>query len=147
MFISRTQPKRLFDNGGVLSCGRREPKYVRGAYCLFWVRRRTKKTDTMTTATMRVGTRVETRPETEEDPPFRAEATLASVCSNRFSARFQRCGSCMMLHLRPKGLDRSMCPRDELSANRTEIAHGFSITNTAIDECWSTKSLHDGKAI
>lgn len=36
----------------------------------------------MTTATMRVGTRVETRPESEEDPPPRAEPTFESLCAN-----------------------------------------------------------------
>jgi hypothetical protein len=82
LFISGIQPNRLFDNGGVLSCGSREPKYVRGAYCLFWVRRKMRKTDTMTTAMMSVGTRVDTRPESEEDPPCRAEPTFESVCRN-----------------------------------------------------------------
>ena len=38
----------------------------------------------MTTAMMRVGTRVETRPESEEDPPLRAEPTFESVCGNMF---------------------------------------------------------------
>jgi hypothetical protein len=36
----------------------------------------------MTTAMMRVGTRVETRPESEEDPPPRAEPTFESLCAN-----------------------------------------------------------------
>ena len=36
----------------------------------------------MTTAMMRVGTRVETRPESEEDPPLRAEPTFESLCAN-----------------------------------------------------------------
>ena len=34
------------------------------------------------TARMRVGTRVETRPESEEDPPPRAEPTFESLCAN-----------------------------------------------------------------
>ena len=89
LFISEIQPRRLFDNGGVLSCGRREPKYVRGAYCLFCVRRRKRKTVTMAIATMRTGMRVETRPDAELDVVL-AEPTFESVCQGFLLVVFSR---------------------------------------------------------
>ena len=61
-------PRKLLGNAGVLSCSGKEPRYVLGAYWRCSVRRRTKKTATIAREIRRVGTSVDTRPDSEEEP-------------------------------------------------------------------------------
>jgi hypothetical protein len=69
----------------------------------------------MTTAMMRVGTRVETRPESEEDPPPRAEP-FESLCANISQLGYLERGRRFDLRLGERG--RSKCPIDEVSVNQ-----------------------------
>jgi hypothetical protein len=89
--------------------------------------------------------RVETRPESEEDPPPRAEPTFESLCANisqlGFLERVERRRWRFNLRLWERG--RSKCPVDEVSVNK--IHHRIlDFTYTSIDERWRTEGLHDG---
>ena len=70
----------------------------------------------MTIATRSVGTRVETRPETEEDPPPRAEPTFGSLCQNYSQLDYSEVSEDeVMLDLRLRVRGRSMCPVESVS--------------------------------
>lgn len=67
----------MFGKGGVLSCFRRAPKYVLGAYWRGNLVRKRRKTTKNVKARMRVGTRVDTSCDADEDDP-REEATFVA---------------------------------------------------------------------
>lgn len=56
-------PNKVLGGAGVRSCGRKAPKYVRGAYCLGNLARSRRKRAKYAQAIIKVGTRVEIRPE------------------------------------------------------------------------------------
>jgi len=67
-FMNGIQPNRVLGGAGVRSCGRKAPKYVRGAYCLGNRDRSRMKRAKYIPAMINVGTRVEIRPEREGEP-------------------------------------------------------------------------------
>lgn len=73
--INGIHPNNDFGGGGVRSCGRKAPKYVRGAYCRGNLARRRRKRAKYAHAMTKVGTRVEMRPERDGEP-VRLEPTF-----------------------------------------------------------------------
>ena len=99
----------------------------------------------MTTAMMRVGTRVETRPESEEDPPLRAEPTFESVCGNIFQLSYlERVGRrwCFDLRLWERG--RSRCPIDEVSVDQIHYRIWISLTRRSMSVREPSASMTGG---
>lgn len=63
--INGIHPSREDGGDGLRSCGRNAPKYVLGAYCRGNLVRRSRKIAKYAMEMMRVGTRVDTRPDSE----------------------------------------------------------------------------------
>ena len=66
--INGIHPNKVLGGAGVRSCGRKAPKYVRGAYCLGNFARSRRKRAKYAHAMSKVGTRVEMRPDRDGEP-------------------------------------------------------------------------------
>lgn len=74
-----SHPKKPGSGGGVRSCSRRAPIYVLGMYWRRWLRRKMTNSSTITAEMIRVGTRVETRPESELEASLGFSGSSCSV--------------------------------------------------------------------